>query len=73
MAVNQAYDAVIAGGGLAGLTLARQLQREAPHVRLLVIEDASQAHGACSEAGETVGGGRADATTFSLCFDGIAD
>lgn len=33
---------------------------------LLVIEDAAQAPGACSEAGETVGGGRADATTFSL-------
>lgn len=32
------YDAVIAGGGLAGLCLARQLQREAPGLRVLVAE-----------------------------------
>jgi flavin-dependent dehydrogenase len=32
------YDAVIAGGGLAGLTLARQLQREAPGLRVLLAE-----------------------------------
>ena len=32
------YDAVILGGGLAGLTLARQLHREAPHLRVLVAE-----------------------------------
>ena len=32
------YDAVIAGGGLAGLTLARQLRQEAPDLRLLVLE-----------------------------------
>ena len=32
------YDAVVLGGGLAGLTLARQLQREAPDVRFLVAE-----------------------------------
>lgn len=35
------YDAVIAGGGLAGLTLARQLQREAPGLRVLVLEKRS--------------------------------
>jgi 2-polyprenyl-6-methoxyphenol hydroxylase-like FAD-dependent oxidoreductase len=33
-----AYDAVILGGGLAGLTLARQLHLEAPHIRVLVVE-----------------------------------
>ena len=32
------YDAVILGGGLAGLTLARQLHREAPDLRVLVAE-----------------------------------
>lgn len=35
---GQHYDAVIAGGGLAGLTLARQLHREAPGLRVLVAE-----------------------------------
>ncbi|MGH9374361.1 MAG: NAD(P)/FAD-dependent oxidoreductase [Vicinamibacterales bacterium] len=32
------YDAVIVGGGLAGLTLARQLRLEAPGLRMLVAE-----------------------------------
>ncbi|HEY7056089.1 MAG TPA: NAD(P)/FAD-dependent oxidoreductase [Vicinamibacterales bacterium] len=33
-----AYDVVIAGGGLAGLTLARQLRVEAPALRVFVAE-----------------------------------
>ena len=32
------YDVVILGGGLAGLTLARQLRQERPSLRVLVLE-----------------------------------
>ena len=32
------YDAVIIGGGLAGLSLARQLRLESPALRVLVLE-----------------------------------
>ena len=38
MPPHAAYDVVIAGGGLAGLTLARQLRMEAPELRVFVAE-----------------------------------
>jgi flavin-dependent dehydrogenase len=37
-APNFDFDVLIAGGGLAGLTLARQLRREAPHLRVFLAE-----------------------------------
>ena len=36
--MHQRYEVVILGGGLAGLTLARQLRREAPELRVLLAE-----------------------------------
>src|SRR5258708_7398913 len=36
--MTQTYDVLIAGGGLAGLSLARQLTREAPSLRVFLAE-----------------------------------
>ena len=36
--MHSRYDVVIIGGGLAGLTLARQLIQEDPGIRVLVAE-----------------------------------
>jgi 2-polyprenyl-6-methoxyphenol hydroxylase-like FAD-dependent oxidoreductase len=36
--MTQPYDVLIAGGGLAGLCLARQLTREAPSLRVFLAE-----------------------------------
>ena len=46
------YDVVILGGGLAGLTLARQLRQERPGLQVLVLE--KRAHPA-PEAAHKVG------------------
>src|SRR6266516_3142619 len=40
MATQQRYDAIILGGGLAGLTLAIQLKNETPEAGILVAEKA---------------------------------
>jgi flavin-dependent dehydrogenase len=38
VSARDSYDAIMLGGGLASLTLARQLHLEAPHIRVLVVE-----------------------------------
>lgn len=50
--LNDAYDLVILGGGLAGLTLARQLGLERPGTSILVVEQASHP---CPESAHKVG------------------
>ncbi len=48
------YDVVILGGGLAGLTLALQLRRQAPRIRVAVIEKSRRPlPDACHTVGES--------------------
>lgn len=48
------FDVVICGGGLAGLTLMRQLQREQPDLKLLLLEKSERPlPDACHKVGES--------------------
>jgi len=50
--LNPAYDLVILGGGLAGLTLARQLGLERPGTSILIVEKGSHP---CPESAHKIG------------------
>lgn len=50
----ETYDVAILGGGLAGLTLARQLRRRAPEARVVVVEPSLRPlPTACHKVGES--------------------
>ena len=51
---NREFDVVICGGGLAGLTLSRQLRREHPELSVLLIEKTARPlPPACHKVGES--------------------
>ena len=52
--VNESWDIVICGGGLAGLLLARQLRQELPELSVMVIERTTRPlPDACHKVGES--------------------
>ena len=40
--IRQSYDAIVAGGGLLGLSTAHYLSSRSPQLRVLVVEKAPQ-------------------------------
>ncbi len=55
MGIHEKYDVLIAGGGLAGLTLALQLKQARPDISILVLEKrAASASSATHKVGESL-------------------